>query len=222
MFSKALVVLAISASAFATVFVHDIPCCLSTFTAGQAATVSWQDDGSDPSLKDFGPAKISIYVGNAIQQTPLQTISASTDVSTTGSVQFTPDASIGPNGNDYFVRFESLSLKDAKAPQFPALAFSAKFTMAGMSGTFNASVKAQIDGQSTAPIGGPTAAASGSGAPAATTTSGSKPAASSGAASKASASASASKAPSASSAASKSSIGWIGMAAGAALGAAMF
>jgi len=219
MFSKALVVLAISASTFATVFTTS-PVASTTYSGGKEATVSWQDDGSAPTLKDFGPAMVSIYVGNALQQTRLQTISASVDVSTTSTINFTPDASIGPNGNDYFIRFESLGLKDAKAPQFPALAFSAKFTMDNMSGNFNASVKAQIDGQSTAPINGPTAAASGTGASA--TTTGSKAAASSGSASRTSASASRTPSAGASSAASKSSIGWIGMAAGAALSVAMF
>jgi hypothetical protein len=140
-----------------------------------------------------------------MQQTPLQQIVPSVDVSTTSSVQFTPDASIGPNGNEYFVRFESISLKDAKAPQFPALAFSAKFTMAGMTGTFNATVQAQIDGQSTAPIGGaPTSAAASSGGAAATTT-GSKPA---------SAAASASKSGSAAASATSKPNGAAGMSAG--------
>jgi len=44
------------------------PVASSTFAAGKQATISWQDDGSAPSLKDFGPAKVSIYVGNAQQQ----------------------------------------------------------------------------------------------------------------------------------------------------------
>lgn len=170
MFSSAFVVLALSASAFATVFVTS-PVASTTFTGGKSATVSWQDDGKQPTLQSFGPAIVSIYAGNSQQQTLLQTISPSVDVSSTQAVVFTPDPSIGPNGNEYFVRFQSVNLKDTTQPQFPALAFSAKFTMSGMSGTFNASVQSEIDGQSTAPIGG-TAAPSSSGAastPAATT-----------------------------------------------------
>jgi hypothetical protein len=181
MLSSTFVLLSLSASALATVFTTS-PVASTTFHGGQPATVSWQDDGTAPTLKDFGPAMISIYVGNAQQQTRLQTISASVDVSSTSSTQFTPDPSIGPNSNDYFIRFESISLKDAKAPQFPALAFSSKFQMDNMKGTFNASVQAQIDGQSTAPIGGPTSAASGASSVGATATA-SKPAASSAAAS---------------------------------------
>ncbi|RDB19744.1 hypothetical protein Hypma_013181 [Hypsizygus marmoreus] len=159
MFAKSLILLALSASAFATVFTTN-PVASTTFTGGKPATISWQEDGKTPALKDFGAASVSIYVGNAQQQTRLQTVVESVDVSTTGSIQFTPDASIGPNGNEYFIRFESLALKDAAQPQFPALAFSAKFTMNSMTGVFNQEVQAQINGQSTAPLAGATAAPS--------------------------------------------------------------
>jgi hypothetical protein len=158
MFSTPFILLSLVSSTLATVFITS-PVASTTFNAGQQATISWQDSGSAPSLKDFGASKISVYVGNAQQQTQLQEIVPSVDVSTTSSVQFTPDATIGPNGNEDFIRFESLNLKDTAAPQFPALAFSAKFTMAGMTGQFSAAVQAQIDGQSTAPIAGQTSAA---------------------------------------------------------------
>jgi len=157
MFSTAYVVLALSASAFATVFVTS-PVASTTFAGGQQCTVSWQDDGSAPTLAAFGPAIVSIYAGNSQQQTLLQTITPSVDVSKFSTIQFTPDPTIGPNDDQYFIRFQSISLKDATNPQYPALAFSAKFTMSNMSGQFNASVQAQIDGQSTAPIGGTGAA----------------------------------------------------------------
>jgi len=157
MFTTPFVLLALSAGAFANVFITS-PVASSTFTGNQHATISWQDDGAQPSLKSFGPAKVSIYAGNAQQQTLLQTIVPSVDVSTTSSVQFTVDPSIGPNSNEYFVRIESISLKDAKAPQYPALAFSAKFTMNGMTGVFSQAVLSQIAGQSTAPLAGATSA----------------------------------------------------------------
>jgi len=164
MFSSAYVVLALSASAFATVFVTS-PVASTTFPGGQQCTVSWQDDGSAPNLAAFGPAMVSIYAGNSQQQTLLQTITPNVDVSKISTIQFTPDPTIGPNDDQYFIRFQSISLKDATNPQYPALAFSAKFTMSNMSGQFNASVQAQIDGQSTAPIGGTAASTT----PAATT-----------------------------------------------------
>jgi len=153
MFSSTLVVLALSASALANVFAT-APVASTNFVAGKPCTVSWQDDGQQPSLQSFGPAMVSIYAGNSQQQTLLQTITPSVNVATTQSVIFTPDPTIGPTGNEYFVRFQSLSLKDSTNPQYPALAFSARFTMSGMTGTFNATVQSEINGQSTAPIGG--------------------------------------------------------------------
>ncbi|KAG5723893.1 hypothetical protein E4T56_gene9803 [Termitomyces sp. T112] len=158
MFFKSLTLLALSASALGNVFITS-PTASTTFVAGQQATINWQDDGMTPSLKDFGPAKVSVYAGNAQQQTSLQLVIPSVDVSTTQSIQFTPDPSIGPNSNQYFIRVESLNLKDSAAPQYPALAFSAKFTMNGMTGTFSNSVIDQINGQSTAPLAGATSAA---------------------------------------------------------------
>ncbi|TFK75721.1 hypothetical protein BDN72DRAFT_737614, partial [Pluteus cervinus] len=140
------------------------PVASTSWTAGTPQTISWQDDGSAPSLKDFGVAKISIYAGNAQQQTLLQAITTNTDVSTTGSLQFTPDPTIGPDSSEYFIRFESVNTKDPKNPQYPALAFSAKFTLSGMSGQFSAAVQAQIDGQSTAPLAGASTSAAASAA----------------------------------------------------------
>ncbi|KIL66707.1 hypothetical protein M378DRAFT_10052 [Amanita muscaria Koide BX008] len=153
-----LVLTSLVASVLGTVYITE-PTGSSTFTAGQQATIKWQDDGVAPTLDKFGPSKVSIYVGNAIQQTPLQLISDNVDVSKISTIQFTPNPAIGPNGNNYFIRFESLNAKDPKQAQYPALAFSSKFSMNGMSGTFNASIQSQIDGQSTAPLAGPTGSA---------------------------------------------------------------
>lgn len=44
------------------------------YSGGKPATVTWQEGGSSPSLKQFGPAKISIYVGNAQQQVKITPI----------------------------------------------------------------------------------------------------------------------------------------------------
>lgn len=216
MFSKTLALFALAASpALATVFVTS-PVASTTFHGGQQATISWQDDGSAPSLQDFGDAKVSIYVGNAQQQTSLQLIVPSVNVATTSSIQFTPDPSIGPNSADYFIRIESLNFKDPKNPQFPALSFSAKFALDNMSGTFNSTVQAQIAGQSTAPLAGQTAPGSASATGSATLTT-----------SRASSTASstASKAPSASTtsnAALHSKAGWAGIILSALIGVAAF
>ncbi|EGO01315.1 hypothetical protein SERLA73DRAFT_87877 [Serpula lacrymans var. lacrymans S7.3] len=161
MFSSVFIALTLAASAFANVYVTQ-PVESTIFAAGQPATLSWQDNGSSPSLHDFGLSKISIYAGNAKEQTFMQAISTSTDVEKTTSIVFTPDPTIGPNADEYFIRFESLNLKDTTQPQYPALAFSAKFSLSGMTGQFSKAVQAEIDGQSTAPIAAPTAGPSGS------------------------------------------------------------
>ncbi|KAF5343558.1 hypothetical protein D9758_012965 [Tetrapyrgos nigripes] len=153
MLSKISVVSLLTSGAFAAVYINS-PTESIGMTGGQTAKISWIDQGSGPSLADFGDAKIGIYTGNSKQQILLQTISDRINVAKSSSLQFTPDAGIGPNGNNYFVRFDSLTLKDSANPQSPAMAFSSRFTMSGMSGTFNASVQSLINGQSTAPIGG--------------------------------------------------------------------
>jgi len=157
--SSAVVTLAIASSAFAALFVT-APTEAISFAAGQLSNITWMDDGSEPSLSSFGLAKVSVYAGNSRDQTMLQPIADSVDVSNPLFLAFTPDASIGPSATQYFIRFESLGLKDAADPSIPALAFSHVFTLSGMTGTFNAVVQSEIDGQSTAPFGGSAAPSS--------------------------------------------------------------
>jgi hypothetical protein len=44
------------------------PVATSTLAAGQQSTVTWQDDGTAPSLATFGLASIGLYVGTQSQQ----------------------------------------------------------------------------------------------------------------------------------------------------------
>ncbi|KAG7451636.1 uncharacterized protein BT62DRAFT_984680 [Guyanagaster necrorhizus] len=173
MFSKMLfssfILLGLTSSALANIYITD-PVASTVMTAGQSTSIAWQDTTDSPSLSEFGVSKFSVAVGNAISQTILQVIAENVDVSTTSTIEFTPDASIGGDSNQYFIRVESNSLKDANDTRYPALGFSAKFTIQGMTGSFNASVQAEIDGQSTAPIGGTTAAATSTSAHASSTT----------------------------------------------------
>jgi len=158
MFVQQAVVLALSAVALGKVFIIE-PVATTSWAAGSPQTISWQDDGTAPTLEAFGPAKISIYVGSQQQQTLLQAITPSLDVSKAGSVEFTPDPKIGPNGKDYFIRFESIGLQDTTAtPAAPALSFSSKFAMTGMTGTFTPEIQAQINGASPAAANGTTPA----------------------------------------------------------------
>lgn len=67
----------------------------------------------------------------------------SINVATTSSLQFTVDPTVGENGPYYFIRFTSLSLKDGANPY---LSFSAIFPLDNMTGTFNQTVKNEIQG----------------------------------------------------------------------------
>jgi len=148
MFSKALVIISLISVAFATIYVTN-PVASTVDSGGQNATVAWQDDGNSPLLASFGSTKVSIYTGNANQQTSLQLINANFDVSTGSSISFIVDPTIGPNSNHYFIRFESNGGKSPNGTAF--LAFSSQFTLTNMTGTFSASVSAEIAGLSTAP-----------------------------------------------------------------------
>lgn len=118
-------------------------------TGGQTCQVSWNDNGRGVTLAQQGNMTIALYTGGAQQQTFLQPIAypEAVNVSTTSAVVFTVDPTIGPNGADYFIRFSSTSLNQNNSAN-PYLSFSAKFTLEGMSGTFNSSVQAQISSAS--------------------------------------------------------------------------
>lgn len=147
----------------ATVFITD-PVATSTLAAGQQSTVTWQDDGTAPSLATFGLASIGLYVGTQSQQTLLQSIATNIDVSKVNSQTWAPSATVGPNFAGYFIRIQSNSAPNPNNTQFPAQAFSAKFTLTGMTGTFNSTVQAEISGAvSSAGASSTPAAASASG-----------------------------------------------------------
>jgi len=144
--------------AFATVSMTS-PVATTTCQAGQPCKITWIDDGKAPSLTDFGLASIGVWVGSVNSQSEVQHIQDGVNVATTAEVDFTVDPSIGPNFNKYFVRFTSAAAKDPNNPQFNVEAFSAMFTLSGMSGQFNQTIQDQINGASTAPIPSPSAPA---------------------------------------------------------------
>jgi len=154
---------AVAPLAQATVFVTE-PVATSSIPASQAFTITWQDDGTAPSLATFGLSSIGLYVGSQQQQTLLQSIATNVDVSKVSSQAWTPDASVGPNSGAYFIRFQSNNASNPTQAQYPAQAFSAKFTLTGMTGTFNASVQAQISGAASSAGASSTPAASGASA----------------------------------------------------------
>ncbi|KAN0109075.1 hypothetical protein V8E52_009709 [Russula decolorans] len=178
MFSSLLVLslAALAPLAHATVFMTE-PTASTNIPAGKAFSINWQDDGKVPNLTAFGPATVGLYVGSQSVQSELQAI-ANVDVSTVNTVSWTPDPTVGPNYDSYFIRITSVNLKDANQTQFNAEAFSAKFTLSGMTGTFNSTIQAVISG-STNPSGAASTAAATSGSGSNTNPSGSTAAAAS-------------------------------------------
>lgn len=63
-----------------------------------AFNVSLVDDGTTPHLATIGPSQIALFTGSATQQTFLQELAASIDVSTSNSIDAWIDSSVGPNG----------------------------------------------------------------------------------------------------------------------------
>jgi hypothetical protein len=220
MFSKALLISSLCSVAFATLLVTE-PIATTTYHGGTGgAVVTWQDNGTAPLLSAYGSSTISIYVGNAKQQTPLQLLST-VDVSTTSTVTFTPDATIGPNGNEYFIRIQSVSGQDSTGT--PLQAFSAKFSLDTMTGTFNASVQAEISGQTTAPLASQTASGSSGTTGATSATSTPSGTASTGSSKRPTGTSSTSSSTaSATSGAMGLKAGWAGMVFGAVVGVTMF
>jgi len=209
MFSKVLLVSSFISVAFATLDVSQ-PVASTTYSGGDTghALVMWHEGDADPPLAAFGPTKISIYTGNAQQQTSLQLITANLDVTTTSTLNFTVDPTIGPDSSHYFIRFESLNGKNGSVPWE---AFSAQFTLTNMTGVFSASVSAEIAGLSTAPLVSAMPTATGTSTPSSTTSL---------------ASTHSSSTPSATSTSKSGAIsikaGWAGLVFGAIVGATMF
>ncbi|WVQ73388.1 hypothetical protein IAR50_002959 [Cryptococcus sp. DSM 104548] len=131
-------------SAMAAVYITS-PVAGTSAIGGQVLNVKWADNGETPTVADIGPCDVSIYTGSTDNQIKLQTLAASVDVSKASSISTTIDPSIGQDDSHYFVRFTSLSLKDANNTQYPYEAFSAMFSIQSMTGTFNATVLAAID-----------------------------------------------------------------------------
>jgi hypothetical protein len=128
------------------------PTASTTCTGGQVCSVKWQDNSQRVSLTQQGNCTIALYAGSTNQQSFLQPIAhpVPINVATTPSIDFTVDPAVGENGKFYFIRFSSVTLKDGANPY---LSFSAIFALDGMTGTFNQTVKSQIQGLSSATTG---------------------------------------------------------------------
>ncbi|TIA88452.1 hypothetical protein E3P99_02576 [Wallemia hederae] len=112
-------------------------------TGGQPFSVVWDDDGQSPSLAELGNAEVALMTGSDTAQTLLQTLETDVPLSTTASTVNLIDKNIGPDGNVYFVRVMSNSLKDDQGN--PYAFYSARFLLEGMEGTFNEDIVNQLE-----------------------------------------------------------------------------
>ncbi|KAJ9117910.1 hypothetical protein QFC20_000191 [Naganishia adeliensis] len=119
--------LTLASSALAGVYITN-PVVNSTARPGELFTIRWVDDGTTPHLATIGSSQIALYTGSPTQQTFLQELAASIDVSTSNSVDAWIDSNLGPSGEYYFIRITSNSLKDTAQPQYPYQSYSARFT----------------------------------------------------------------------------------------------
>ncbi|KAG9090520.1 hypothetical protein FRC06_001003 [Ceratobasidium sp. 370] len=67
-----------------------------------------------------------------------------TNAGTTASVVFVPDATVGQNSDQYFIKMISINAADPAMPQYKATAYSPKFSLTGMTGSFNQTILQQI------------------------------------------------------------------------------
>ncbi|KAJ1301112.1 hypothetical protein OPQ81_003527 [Rhizoctonia solani] len=113
--------------------------------AGEPCVITWQDDGKAPTLAQFGDCTVGVYAGSSQQQSLMQNL-AVTNAQTAGSVQFVPDPAMGEDSTSYFIKMISINTADPSNAQYKATAYSAMFSLTGMTGKFNSTVQAQIAG----------------------------------------------------------------------------
>ncbi|CAE6351572.1 unnamed protein product [Rhizoctonia solani] len=151
---------ALAPAVHAAVFVTN-PVSLTVCEGSKPCVVQWKDDGKTPTLAEMGDVTVGLFTGNAQQQTLLQDLGV-TNAATAQEIQFVPNPTVGEDFDRYFIKMTSVNLADAASPQYKTNAFSAMFTLKGMTGKFNETIRAQIAGSS--------ATSSGTVAPAGTTT----------------------------------------------------
>lgn len=102
----------------------------------------WNDNGESPKLSDWGGVNVYLAVGSQNVQYKLQQLGSNLPVTKTkGSWKIDP--SVGADSSSYFIRMEGTKLgSDGNPP----MAFSSRFAMSNMSGSFNSTVKAAAAG----------------------------------------------------------------------------
>lgn len=148
--ATAVAFLALAQYAQATIAVS-YPIASTTCTGGKpCGPFTWEiDDSVLPVGADFGETTVGIYVGSVNVQAlfyNLKSISNPTKLSSIPAV--TIPAKQGPDGDFYFLRFQSVKGVD-NTTGYPLQAFSAKFSLTGMTGKLSATQSAAVAASST-------------------------------------------------------------------------
>lgn len=124
---------------------------------GKQLTVEWNDNGQAPRRRDWGRVNIFLATGSQNVQYKLQTLDTNVDYNA-GQGSYHIDPTVGPTGGYYFLRLEGTN---TTTHSVPAMAFSARFRLEDMTGTFNSTVMATVQGTSgTAQLSATSASAS--------------------------------------------------------------
>ncbi|SNX83014.1 uncharacterized protein MEPE_01720 [Melanopsichium pennsylvanicum] len=121
------------------------PVASTTAHGGKRLSVEWKDDGDSPTRRDWGRVNIYLATGSRDVQYKLDTIASNISYNA-NSANYTVDASVGPSGEYYFIRFEGTN--SSQAGGNPPMAFSARFSLDQMSGSFNSTIMSQLSGVS--------------------------------------------------------------------------
>ena len=134
MLTRAVALLALAASALASISITN-PIASTSLAGGKSLKISWLADSDTvtPLAKSFGNSSVSIYTGSSSVQYPLELFGYLDPAKTTSISKVIPKT-LGPSAALYFIRIESLSAKDSAGN--PLEAFSARFTLTGMTGSW--------------------------------------------------------------------------------------
>jgi len=136
MLARALTLLALSCSALASISITN-PIASTSLAGGKTLKVAWtaDSDKTTPLASAFGNSSVSIYTGSSSTQYLLETFGYLNPHKTLSISKVVPKT-LGPDATLYFIRIESLAATDSAGN--PLEAFSARFTLTGMSGEFTA------------------------------------------------------------------------------------
>ncbi|TNY17820.1 hypothetical protein DMC30DRAFT_89643 [Rhodotorula diobovata] len=159
--------LALSAPAvFANPYIYK-PVEASHYRAGDSFTVSWRDNGEAPLSSAYGQTTVSLYTGSSLVQTEIAALGTVADPSTDTEVLITIDPTWGPDSDDYFIRIQSVAGVDSTGA--PLQAFSARFALSQMTGTWSSTASAALAGSPVAAAAASASATSPAAAAAAST-----------------------------------------------------